>query len=71
MIKIVRRRAFPFLVLPDFRLFAFSLSLELSIDIGTFQHLLEPVQFAGSFPNKVFAVADKFPLVFIRDINGL
>ncbi len=44
------------------------------LDICAFQHLLEPVQFPGTFSDKAFAVADKFTqftLVFIRNITGL
>ena len=44
------------------------------LDVGSFQHLLEPVQFTVAFPDKALAVADEFPqltLVFIWDITCL
>jgi hypothetical protein len=42
------------------------------LDIGSFQHLLEPVQFTAAFPDKALAVSDEFPqltLVFAWDIT--
>ena len=41
------------------------------LDIGPFQHLLEPVEFAGPLSNQAFAVTYKlpqFPLVFVRNV---
>ena len=41
------------------------------LDIGSFQHLLEPVEFPGPLSNQTFAVTYKFPqfpLVFVRNV---